>query len=331
MYDIQMKEYGEIKYPHTFDKKVFPISEDYMFKYVPDIKKKNKRKLLQYLDLLPVVKDEDGSLSMSIYGMSRIEFINKLIEKWKYDYPILKEIIQWEEDNIDKFYTANDLAYDDVESELSGFNKLEYYTTYHKKVLRTFKRRLKNSNRFNEKKNIGKSIKNVQHTIREFSSKTYDDLTDKEKEDISRDVFMMKWMDELLRDMAVNRNRAQIILGFSPDIYFKKYGARINNDNYGFGFGDWDFFSIDHSFFSTPELLIIEKEGGEFVITIRDPQKVNVRYMRRIEKAYNSMRKKKKYPTSSWGEKSGKKRLIRERNKILQMHYRQLSRSSWSN
>jgi hypothetical protein len=126
LYDTHIKEAGEIIYPHAFDKNVFlPLSEDYMFKSIPDITK-NDEKFLQYLELLPVVKDEDENLFMSEYGKSRIEFINKLIEKWNYDFPILKEIIQWEEDRIDRSYTANDLAYYDVESEHSGFNKLEF-------------------------------------------------------------------------------------------------------------------------------------------------------------------------------------------------------------
>jgi len=76
LYDSQMKEKGII-YPHGFDKKVpLPVSDEYIFNSMPDTIKK-ERKFLQYFDLLPLAKDEDGNLYMPIYGRSRIEIHKK--------------------------------------------------------------------------------------------------------------------------------------------------------------------------------------------------------------------------------------------------------------
>lgn len=203
---------------------------------------------------------------------------------------------------------------------------------------------LKFGENFSEKEQYRKRIKAINRNLKKIGDKSYEVLSDGVKEHINWVVFMAKYLDEQIRFNMINQSRAKILLGFSPDVHFKQmwhcsgeikdidqekfplpefpYILEYNQEV--FAFSDWLCHGIWHSFFSTPEFLITEKEEGEFVITIRDPQKVNVRYLRRIEKVYSKIREKRKYPVSSWGEKSGRKRMLKERDRILQMHYRQL-------
>jgi hypothetical protein len=343
LYDSQMKEDGRITYPHSLDKKVLlPISDDFLTKLSDIIP---KEEFSQFFELLPVVKKEKGKLFMPGYGNSRIGFILEIIDKWKYDYPLLKEIIQREEFQIDEIWTTDDLAYDDVDSEHEGCNKLKFYIELLKKLRSANRDSLKLSDSFRVKEQSKKIIKNINYNLKKIGRKSYDVLSDQDKENIDRHVFRFKQIDEFVRIREIFEYRAKILLGFSPDVLLKESGnASLGNETYDqfreknssypyiveyetifFAFGDWNTYSdrIFCSFFSTPEFIITDKDGEDIIITIRDPQKVNVRYMRRIAKVYGKMRKKKNYPASAWGEKSGKKRMQRERNKTIKMLYQQ--------
>ena len=67
---------------------------------------------------------------------------------------------------------------------------------------------------------------------------------------------------------------------------------------------DWDCLQIECDFISTPEFLLDLKKDGKIAIEIRDPEKVDAQYMRKIEKIYNAFRSNKIKPKKRNGVKN---------------------------
>jgi len=68
---------------------------------------------------------------------------------------------------------------------------------------------------------------------------------------------------------------------------------------------------------------IIEQRGTEVQILIRNPREVTIDYMRRIiAKEYARLRRD--VPRRKWGERSGRKQRIEERNRWYRVEYRRL-------
>jgi hypothetical protein len=134
-----------------------------------------------------------------------------------------------------------------------------------------------------------------------------------------------------------------ILLGFSPNVDFIRHARSpkdsdefsgaypyvYDNGDFLFYFSDWNCsrhaISERIDFFATPEFLMEYGDGSTINITIRDPRKVTLKFMReRIEKLYKIFRDRLEPPRSGWGEKSGRRRLIEKRNKFIRDKYRQL-------
>lgn len=302
-------------------------------------------------DLLPISENKEGELVMPLFGFHRVGFLKKLIDKWGYDNKKLKDITSWEDHNVDMIYTSNALAYDDADD-------LTYYISYLKGYIDHLIFQNKVLKSFNEKEKNRKKIRELRKQIGKWRGKTFRNLNHTQREAVSRPAYRFRCLDEEVRIMSVNRDRAIILLGFSPEVTtirsgggwgglpkgygYKEIKKMINNldgkdspyiyidttNNEYFYCYEWEPSSMECSFFSTPEFMLEMKDNGKINIEIREPGKVDARYMRRIEKVYNAFRDKQINPTkSSWGEKSGIKKKLKERDQVLRERYIALRKS----
>ena len=113
----------------------------------------------------------------------------------------------------------------------------------------------------------------------------------------------------------------------STDLDESQYPYRYGDKNYGkiYAFGQWSFDSsaAHMDFFSTPDFLI-EKKENKINLEIRNPAKVDSKYMRKINKIYVQYRASLNPPKAGWGEKKGTKDKIRLRDQMIKDAYRQL-------
>ena len=95
-------------------------------------------------------------------------------------------------------------------------------------------------------------------------------------------------------------------------------------------FGNWEwntkFIGSQDVFFATPEFYIGWGGDNSINISIRDTQKVDSHYIRKIEKYYNSFRKCLSIPKKGWGEKSGRRKELAKRDKFMKEHYNKLKK-----
>ena len=137
--------------------------------------------------------------------------------------------------------------------------------------------------------------------------------------------------------------RSKCLLGFSPNVEFQNSfsdvggHSDISQDEYPYlykdglqkyYFGNWgvsEEFLIDkNDFFATPEFLIEYSVGNGVHINIRDPEKVDSHYMRRIDKIYTEVRKSFRPPRKGWGEKSGRKKTLEKRDELIKDLYKNI-------
>jgi len=293
-------------------------------------------KIYEEHGLLPTCHEKDGTKGYPIYTVDRIEFITDLIKTWGYSLSQIKAFTDYEEDVIDYILTADKLDYSDLPP-------LEFLIEWLKQDIRMEKSQLKHAEKFSERLGIEKKIKKTRKALNFYGSRKFDRFSKDTQTEIEKMVFHIKSEFEFHRFIFICEDRARALLGFSPhassskfasspidsDIYDDDYPYMYNyQDVKKFYYGDWNdsdvYITEEYPFFATPEFLIEYRDGDQFSITIRDAAKVDARYMRRITKVYTKLREPVRPKKAGWGEKSGKKKLIEKRNKLLKSGYAEL-------
>ncbi len=338
---VQPLNFGVLDKKNLFDFKwlIETTKDDYSHLSI----EKEEIELYISQDLIPKLFNKNGSPGFPLYTPSRIGFIKELQLEWGYDLKKIKQITDFEERMIDQIYTTDKLKYCDL-------SPLDFYVNYLNERFKSNLNKLKKIEEFSEQEKVKKENVNLEKELRAFKRKKFDDLTDKEKERLNKDVFQLKWCDELVRLELLNFDRVKIFSGFSPnvsigkrmlgwdsvpqdsDFYSDKYSDgffyKYKSGNRLFYFSDWDYpgkevlEGID--FFSTPEFIIEYGDKKEIQIKIRDPQRVDAKYLRRIEKVYKFFRDRLGTKKSKWGSKSGIRKLKEERDKLLRERYQAL-------
>jgi len=304
--------------------------------YIEDHKFKKKKRLLERWvkkGLLPAGKMENGEIRLPGYALQRIEFIDRLIFKWQYDFKKLKLFTDYEEMFINEFFF-------DIESHDTEFSNLEFYIIFLKKRAEISKQLLNRINHQSEKDWITEKYENSIKLINFFEGEKYYSLPDQMKNQINYEVANIKNNFGAQLHTWINRFRAQSLLGFSYNVAFE---ADFSNDRRiivnakpqkypycyeTYGFRDWiiqkDFIVTKDDFFATPEFLIEFGAENNINLIIRDPQKVDSRYMRRIGKIYTKFRNALNPPKKKWGEVSGRKKAIEARDRMMKEIYERL-------
>ena len=353
LYEKNLTLYGTLIYPHAFDKEL-PISLNQLSQkdFLEILKIDDYETNPNYNDfenfaehgLLPIERgSKKDQIGMPLYGFSRVGFIKKVIKKWGYDYDKLKQITDWEESNIDNIYTYGHLAYD------FGDDLSFYLITIERQINAYKMTKMIGGDAYNKKGSLfvlDDEIVKLEKIYNDFFGRNTSDLTPSQTEWVARTAFRIRHLDEWTRIESIGRDRATILLGFSPDILVLKGGwgqsgernleevaSSLNkvshlfyDENSGaFNYvEDWECLQIECDFISTPEFLLDLKKDGKIAIEIRDPEKVDAQYMRKIEKIYNAFRSNKIKPKKEkWGKKSGKRELVKERNRLLRKLYQQ--------
>ncbi len=280
-------------------------------------------------EFLPELNGDDGKRGFPLYTIQRIEFIKKLIEKWGYDEKKVKIITDTEQTGIDfSFAPGERLGYSNLPPD-------DFFVSYIKSLFKSHG---------DDPETIRMNIKKLKKHIGLVDRKRYEDLPDKVKYRLGEKVGSFKMWDEEERERMVNSFRARMLLGFSPSVLFSEsyefiesnrkndlseleiypYNYKIQNTR--FYFGDWEFFERffdKRPFFATPEFLIEYGDDDEINITIRSPQRVDAKYMRRIGKVYTKFRNHLNLERREWGRKTGGRRHIDDRNMIMKSRYEQ--------
>lgn len=287
--------------------------------------------------LLHGSRKENGSLRFPRYTRSRIQFFDKLIEKWHYNIRNFKRIAASEDALIDALYYDNEF----FNKNLSDF---EFYLLFLKRGAEDDERLLKSKENLPKRDLIEDNFEQFKKLIEYFEQNKYENLAENAKNQIAKIVSSVKGMmgDQMIRKII--NYRSKCLLGFSPNVEFQNnFSADVANigdvprDEYPYVykdghqkyyFGNWaapEEFLIDKKdFFATPEFLIEYGFGNGVHINIRDPEKVESHYMRRINKFYTKVRKGFRPQRKAWGEKSGIKKTFEKRNKNMRDLYEKL-------
>jgi len=279
---------------------------------------------------------ENGEKGFMIHTTGRIDFIKKIIEKWGYNKHEIKKITEYEDYLIDDILTSDELDYSDLPS-------LPFFIKYLKNMISENKIIIRNIQSLSETKKIKKQNKKYGKYLKFFQDKEFKDLPLKIQKEVNDAVLKFNQRQEELRLMMVLETRAKSLLGFSPWVRINmQKTANLDYDSdddnqfpYIFNYSEWKWFygkwkydpkwiSPNDVFFATPEFYIGYGDNNTINISIRDTQKVDSHYLREIEKYYNRFRNFLKIPKKKWGEKSGKKKELDERDRHLKETYKKL-------
>jgi hypothetical protein len=325
---------------HLFDKK-FLITFDQLIEGLkinyPELKVK-PAEIEQYIKYgyLPKLYMENGKIGFLIHSTSRIDFIKKIIKKWKYNSEEIKQIIDYEDMLIDDVLTSEELDY-------SSLPSLPFFIKYLKQTIKENKIILKYEEKFSVKEELKRRNKRYDKILKSLEGKDFNKLPLSTQVSINDAVFEINFNLEALRIMMVMDLRAKMLLGFSPHIHtLRTKWTELDDDHeekdeypYSIVFFDrkWSYgkwtcnpnqILHEDKFLATPEFYIGLGYDNTINISIRDPGRVNARFMRRIEKYYTKFRENLNIPKKQWGEISGRKKLLAERNKYLRTRYKEL-------
>jgi hypothetical protein len=117
----------------------------------------------------------------------------------------------------------------------------------------------------------------------------------------------------------------KILLGYSPQVEFKKPGTV--RGRLDFGQINWDetielvkIYTQFIDYFTTP-YFTVEINGKGIDIKITHPKEVNTPMKGAIDKVYTVFKNRLGYRRKGWGERSGRKRLMEQRNEKLRELY----------
>jgi len=283
-------------------------------------------------EILPEFHTKDGTRVFPSYSGLRLIFINEIAKKWNYDNQKLKYIADVEERFICDVLAGEELDY----SELSPY---DFYITWLKGHIEENRSYLQFIHNDEYGEELAVKVETDERLLHFLMSKKFDELTKTQQQKVIAKVIHINWVFEISRTSQYFEFQSQILLGFSPFVTFinkamfpSEMPANIDRRKYPyvyeaqfgtFAFGDWEYSEYDE-FFATPEFLIESDDENRIIITIRDPNKVESKYMRRIEKVYNCFRKRINPSKAKWGEKKGRKELYKERNKKIREYYQKL-------
>jgi hypothetical protein len=293
-------------------------------------------------NLLPELYIEDNERGYPNYLFQRVNFINELMQNWKYDVNKLKIIIEYEDAlieayNSDAFEYYPDSIFDPNDIFLNW--AMKKFARYAHDVLK--------------KSDSGKKVLSnydILAFVLKYFAKYDDNRSEKNKFNLKKIFYYTERQKESIRIKVLSEFNARLLTGFSPNIYFESDNIRVyynenlmNQDtinqalakgefkytnDYGietYCYPDWSLPKTanddNFDFFATPEFLIYIDKSKKIQIEVRNPDKVDSHYMRKIGKVYSIFRSSFNPKKRKWGEKTGRKRIINERNKALKSIY----------
>ena len=290
------------------------------------------------LDLFEFILDKKDRKKMyPQFIADRVAFIKELQATLNYPIPRLQQIIAYENESLPYSNEACDFYYADRKNIMPWLIKrLKFELEGRKEYLKALgviskkyaddirKKKIKRTIAVLGK-NTEASIANIEEVIAELSKWKRKDLSWKQKDELVKIVFEQQFSDEQERMADMRHYYNKILFGYSPQVEFKKPEAV--RGQLDFRQINWDE-TIDSvkmyaqfiDFFATP-YFTVELNGKGIDIKITHPQEVNIPMKGVIDKVYTVFKNSLGYKRKGWGERSGRKRLIEQRDEKLRKLY----------
>ena len=290
------------------------------------------------LDLLEYILDKkDGKKMFPQFIADRVAFIKELQATLSYPIPRLQQIIAYENELLPYSNEACDFYYADRKNIIPWLIKrLKFELESRKEYLKALgviskkyaddirKKKIKRTIA-DLGKNTEASIATIEEVVAELSKWKRKDLSGEQKDDLVKIVFEQQFSDEQERMADMKHYYNKILSGYSPQVEFKK--PKAVRGQLDFRQINWDE-TIDSvkmyvqfiDFFATP-YFTVEISGKGIDIRITHPQEVNIPMKGDIDKVYTIFKNRLGYKRKGWGERSGRKRLMEQRNEKLRKLY----------
>jgi hypothetical protein len=329
------------KNPHDFyffNKKVLFNFEVLMTRVEHELSELNisRSEVEEYINngYFPELVFDDGEKGFMSFTTMRIKFIKEIRQKWNYNSEEIRQITKYEDMLIDEVLTTDEFEYCDLPN-------IPFLIKYLKDNIRVTKILLKSGKELEQE--YKNEIEKDSETLKLLEGKEWEDLSWDSQKSINDYVYKINGCLEFFRLRFHSEYEAKILMGFSQQptisasrstfLDSKKTNKTPNKEAlYSIDYNQWtwEFSRWAHSpkninpedvFFATPEFYIGNGKDDKIPILVRNRVSVNSRFFRNIEKYYTKFRNRQRIPKTKWGEKSGKKELVRIRNSILRDEY----------
>ncbi len=290
------------------------------------------------LDLLEFILDKkDGKKMFPQFMADRVAFIKKLQAKFNYPTPRLQQVIAYENEVLPYSGKACDFYYTDrqniyrwaVKRAGTAADGIKDYLQDLKILANRYGNDVKKQKHkgFTEKmiKILEEDLTDRKRLMTYLSKRRWSDLSEDEKREVIITAFQTQLSDETERRLSMKHYYNKMLSGYSPQVEFKD--QEMTAGELEFGMIDWgetmesvEGYNRFIDFFRTP-YFSIEINGAEILIKIIDPQQVSAPLMRTIEKIYTIMKGRLGRKRKGWGENSGRRILIRMRDKEMRRLY----------
>jgi hypothetical protein len=290
------------------------------------------------LDLLEYILDKkDGKKMFPQFIADRVAFIKELQAHLNYPIPRLQQIVAYENEALLYSNEVCDFYYADrkkiipwlikrLKFELEGRKEyLKALGVISKKYADDIRKKKINRAIADLVKNTEASIASIEEVVTELSKWKWKNLSGEHKDELVKIVFEQQFSDEQERMADMKHYYNKILSGYSPQVEFKKPEAV--RGRLDFRQIDWDE-TIDSvkryaqfiDFFTIP-YFSVEIDGKVITIKITNPKEVNTPLKGAIDKIYTVFKGRFGYRRKGWGERSGKKHLMEQRNEKLRELY----------
>jgi hypothetical protein len=176
---------------------------------------RKKRLIILYTDkgLIPNFEMKNGSRGFPLHAVSRIHFFDKLIDKWQYNIGKFKSIADIEDLLIGTLDMENEFCY----KNLSDF---DFYLLFLRKGAEEDERLLKSKGKLPKRDLIKNNFDRFKKLIQYFEQNNYENLTEKEKNQIAKTVSSLKRMmgDQMIREIISYRSKCLLGLALSATL-----------------------------------------------------------------------------------------------------------------
>ena len=290
------------------------------------------------LDLLEFILDKkDGKKMFPQFIADRVAFIKELQANLNYPIPRLQQIIAYENESLPYSNEACDFYYADRKNIMTWLIKrLKFEINGRKEYLKALdainkkyaddvkKKRIKRVIA-DLVKNAEASIATIEEVVTELAKWKWKGLSKQQKYEVVKVVFEQQLYDERERISDMKHYYNKILSGYSPQVEFKK--SETERERLDFRQINWEetiesvkMYSQFIDFFATP-YFSVEIDRKAITIKITNPKEVSTPLKGAIDKIYTIFKSCFGYRRKGWGERSGKKQLMEQRNEKLRKLY----------
>lgn len=271
---------------------------------------------------------KNGKKMLPLFMADRVSFIKTLKSKHNYDTARLRQIARYENHLLPLTGKASGFYYADrryiypwlidrIKVEMEG--KAELLKSI--KIVSKDDAKKEDALKFIGK--IKEQIAGHKELISCLENKKWKDFADIQKCLIVQLVYEQQFADEIRRKNEIQHLYSQVMHGYSPQVDFLKDGM-CKDEQINWWGTLWNLSMPERyvDFFSTKSFSL-EVNGKEVVIKIKEPENASSSMMRTIEKIYTIFKKRIGCKRKKWGEVSGRRELIKERDEELRRLYAQ--------